>query len=48
MIAQQFAEATDVIGEPTGHGRSEQHFARFSLSLGCSPTHTKLRSNSPL
>jgi hypothetical protein len=38
MITQQFLEAPDVIGKPTGQGRSQQHFARFSLSLGCSPT----------
>ena len=34
-IAQQFLKAPDVIREPTGHGRSPQHFSRFSLSLGC-------------
>lgn len=32
-IAQEFLNAPDVIGEPTGHGRGQQHFSRFSLGL---------------
>jgi len=33
MIAQEFPNAPDMIGQATGHGRSHQHFSALSLSL---------------
>jgi len=37
MIAQEFPNAPDMIGQATGHGWSQQHFSRFSLGPGCPP-----------
>jgi len=43
MIAQEFPNAPDMIGQATGHGGREQHLSPFALSKGFSSAQLMMR-----